>query len=620
MQATYANTTDPYYFGSSGHAVDDYLTFESYIRFNTDTNNFDIQVRAYIYTINKNNFPSVLSGNSTFTINGTKTTLTINESSGTWSTKSGIYPYYFYQDFDITSNLPAGIYNFTWYFPTINHTFTDTIDVNALLKGKTINYINNYYDYNPNNFNDSDIKPSIELGSLYSYTEFISKLEFGLNLIGSGTTPDVIAFQELENFKDRINDAYKLTYTFNPTEDELNILRNESSTGYYVYVYYLVRFTLFDGSTTIVKSKMATCEIQGEEDPPTMAPTVVDVNTSTVKLTGDSSKLIKFMSNVRYTVNGYAGTNSTISSQYVMNNSIKYEGDTGLITNIENGVFKFVLENNKGSIITQSITLDMVPYVKLTCNNVYCYPPDPETGDVYFKVKGNCYKGSFGASDNALTVQYRYKLSTDTAYIDWVDIPAANITRYDGPANYWEASGTIPSLDYTQTYQVQIRAVDSLAAAATPIMRLTTTPVFDWSKNDFKTNVPTIINGWTYGSNALLWEGESQMGDGATIYLNQPIQYVPHGIVLVFSAADDDVSWSSHFVPKEMININQGGGQTFIMANNTGMSIIGAKYLYIYDDMIKGHIGNSGGTTTHESTSSITTTSNHFVLRYVYGV
>lgn len=133
------------------------------------------------------------------------------------------------------------------------------------------------------------------------------------------------------------------------------------------------------------------------------------------------------------------------------------------------------------------------------------------------------------------------------------------------------------------------------------------------------------INGREYGANQILWQSGpagNHMNGEQTIYLEEPISAQPNGIILVFSYHElstgyaNNVGWSTHFVPKQMVNINGGGGQTFLMGLNAGFSLIGAKYLYIKDTSISGHSGNvSTGTN-----SGISFRNNEFVLRYVIGV
>jgi hypothetical protein len=561
-------------------------------------------------------------GDSTLTIGGYTIVLPITEEDLNVTSlpyHSVHWSYLWYPDleklfvYDDETNTGAIPFNenipYTWKFPGL--TFSGTIKVMDAYQTYVNEHTKYSSTYTPYNFNDYDTDPSIwcQMGNR-SYT-LREKIEVALS--SDGVNPDILPFTESEAVYPSNGGVFVLELT-QEAKDKLWTL---PSNNYFVDVYYIVRVTWVRGvvGTHAVAAK---CELL--ESPPSINPVVKDIYTETTRLTGDSSKLIRFMSIAEYNINGNAGTGSTIAEQYVMNNGTRYDGATGRINNVETGGFMFYLTNSRGMTVSQRVALDVIPYVKLTCNIDYVYPPDPETNEIYFKVKGNCFKGNFGVANNALVVQYRYRLTTDSNYGSWVNVPDSKITRPDGPANTWYAYGTIPNLDYTKNYQVQIRAIDSLATVESPIVRVTTTPVFDWSKEDFKTNVPTILNGWEYGSNMVLWQGKKQMNGDEYILFDTPIQSVPHGIVLVFSSVDSDAGWSTHFVPKEMVNLNQGGGHTFIMVNNSSVSLFGAKYLFIQDKRIDGYGPNDTGETTHSGTTSITSDNSRFVLRYVIGV
>lgn len=136
------------------------------------------------------------------------------------------------------------------------------------------------------------------------------------------------------------------------------------------------------------------------------------------------------------------------------------------------------------------------------------------------------------------------------------------------------------------------------------------------------------INGRQYGANKVLWSGEWHMNANQIANLSESVSAQPNGIVLVFSHFEPstgysrDVGWTTHFVPKQLVNVsqaniaNQTGGQSFLMGLNAGFGTIGAKYLFIENSRIGGHSGN----TSTGTNSGITFKNNQFVLRYVIGV
>jgi hypothetical protein len=119
----------------------------------------------------------------------------------------------------------------------------------------------------------------------------------------------------------------------------------------------------------------------------------------------------------------------------------------------------------------------------------------------------------------------------------------------------------------------------------------------------------------------LLWSGALVMHENHSLNLSEPISCQRSGIVLVFSRYYDgavrDYDFNVFFIPKYQIATHNGGGHTFLMANDGTLSAVGAKYLKIYNQRIDGHANNDADGT---GTSGIKYVNHGFVLRYVIGV
>lgn len=118
----------------------------------------------------------------------------------------------------------------------------------------------------------------------------------------------------------------------------------------------------------------------------------------------------------------------------------------------------------------------------------------------------------------------------------------------------------------------------------------------------------------------VLWEGGRYMTAGHTAELSEPVSQQDNGIVLVFSTYQDgapiDANFNHFFVPKKFVEIMPGYGIAFQM-NTVNFNTVGAKYLYIHDDYIKGNENNNLSGT---ATSGIVFNNAMYVLRYVLGV
>lgn len=346
---------------------------------------------------------------------------------------------------------------------------------------------------------------------------------------------------------------------------------------------------------------------------PLINPVIVDTNSATITVTGDSSKLVRYVSNAQVTVNaeGQAGADITF---YRVENGSRAFANTNVVTfeGVEDSIFRFQAVDSRTFITNKSVTVPFVPYVPVSCTISSSIASGD--GELNLGVQGAYFTGNFGATENSLRVYFRYRKRTETSFSSWIlmeEIVA------DEEAAQYEAHHIIYNLDYQSTYVFQIHVVDKLTEMYSPETTISTTPIFDWSHSDFNFNVPVTIQGKRFGGdNPILWQGNNAMGAEQWIELSQPISKQVHGIVLVFSGSNADTSWSTHFVPKEMVALNQGGGQLFIMAVNAGFSNFGGKYLYLSDEAIQGQQSN----TSSGNNSGIAFSNNNYVLRYVIGI
>lgn len=245
----------------------------------------------------------------------------------------------------------------------------------------------------------------------------------------------------------------------------------------------------YNGST-LIGSKTCSFVATANEaaSKPTLAPTVVDSNTATTALTGDSSKFIKYYSNASVTTGAAARNSSTLKSQKIVCGAKSLTTASGTISAVESASFTFSATDSRGYTTTQTVNKTLVEYVKLTCS---MEAGAPTTGGVVkIKASGNYWNGNFGKVANTLTVQYRYKVQGNT-YSSWTTATATK------SGNTYSANISISGLNYLNTYVFQVRAIDKLATVNSNEQTRKTTPVFDWGKDDFNINGTLKVNGNT---------------------------------------------------------------------------------------------------------------------------
>lgn len=130
---------------------------------------------------------------------------------------------------------------------------------------------------------------------------------------------------------------------------------------------------------------------------------VVDINSTTINLTGNANKLIRGVSTARATLTATAMRGSTIKSTKINGVSaaaLEVEG-------VQSGAFTFSAVDSRGWETTQTINLSMIPYIPLTAL-VNADRGAQGSDALRVTVKGNYFNGSFSTGvPNALTAEYR---------------------------------------------------------------------------------------------------------------------------------------------------------------------------------------------------------------------
>lgn len=413
-----------------------------------------------------------------------------------------------------------------------------------------------------------------------------------------------------------------LSYTFNFTTADKNALWSKLNEGSYTTSVRFYIKTVINGTTYW---DYVTRTLTFINYTPTLSPTVYDVNEKTLALTGNKNKLIRYMSTAYFDTGAQARKGATLDTQYVRNGDVTVtDQQTGTIEGVTSNTFYYSATDSRGNTERDFTVFNInngyfIEYVKLTCN----VSADQMTaeGNINITVTGKYYRGSLGATQNSLSL--RYSLNKENTEDIWTDLGTVTPT-VDSDNNY-TYTFTISGLDYLSVYKLSVCAKDKvMAEESVARYTLASTPVFDWSKNDFNFNVPVnMTQGYMYPQ-TILWTGESQLGASDTITLNEPINKQASGIVLIFSLYRDgkaeDVSVHSFFVSRVQTQYLFGGAvcpNLFMMGINSNLSIFGSKYVYISNTTLRGFSGNTSSGT---SQCGITFDNSKFVLRYVLGV
>ena len=415
-------------------------------------------------------------------------------------------------------------------------------------------------------------------------------------------------------YRDVDKNGTSYTYKFTKAEKELfqKHCANQKSCDVYFWI------TTVIGGKNYHHSLKRTLTIANAEL--TINPTVEDTNPASLEQTGNKSKVIRYVSNLKFSMNPNVKKFATLKSTTITCGGKTFNGTTGEIKQASSGQVEFNAVDTRGYTATIFYTQEVINYSKVTCS-MNIDAPNGE-GKSAIHLNGDFFNGNFGKMDNRLTLMYRFK-ENDGTYGNWITIKTAP-TLSNGR---YTVNHPLTGLNYLNKYTFQAKAVDVFYEALSAERVTKTTPIFDWSENDVRFNVPVNanaginINGITYGKQQVIADvGGKYMHGTQDEQLSMPISKTQNGIVLVFSdrsnGAVHDWGFNCFFVPKESVKKIDGKGYEFNMFRNN-FSAACSKYLYIYDTHIKGYEQNDKSGT---GATGIKFNNSAYVLRWVIAV
>lgn len=268
--------------------------------------------------------------------------------------------------------------------------------------------------------------------------------------------------------------------------------------------------TYSSSSSTTVLGSATTCAFTvTATGAPLVSGTVIDMNASTVALTGNSSTLIRYRSSPRCTITATPKNSSSISNVKICGSAVSgATGSDGVVTaekiysDASYTSYEFFATDSRGYSTSKIVSPTIVSYMELTCSPVISRPT-PTGNSIVMSASGALYRGSFGAAPNELILDYRYK-TTDGSYSSWHTIPSSSISIGSTKYTLTEFSLGV-DFDYKVSYVFQIRARDGGTVDGTRYTLSTVTktievqkgiPIFDWGENDFAFHVPVQMDGY----------------------------------------------------------------------------------------------------------------------------
>lgn len=242
----------------------------------------------------------------------------------------------------------------------------------------------------------------------------------------------------------------------------------------------------YSGSTRIGAEKSCTFTVTAPEANcrPEVSGTVIDINETTVALTGDPHILVRGMSTAQCTITAQAKNGASIKSKHI--GGVEVSDDLHTIPGVESGKISFSATDSRGYTGKVEKTVEMVDYVCLTCN-AEVMRTDPTSGNATLVISGNYFDSSFGAQENSLQLEYQ----VEGGQIEETE------RRVEGNRYYITAS--LSGMDYRKCHKITFTVLDMLTTLTKTLELGKGIPVFDWGEQDFTFHVPVHLGGGANG-------------------------------------------------------------------------------------------------------------------------
>lgn len=293
--------------------------------------------------------------------------------------------------------------------------------------------------------------------------------------------------------------------------------------------------------------------------------TIADQNATTIALTGDASKQVRYYSNTKISFTASAKNSASIAATSIGGVGTGATGSPSRTINaFEGGGVALGVTDSRGNGASATATPTMVNYVKLTSNH-RVYRPQPTDGTARIVFSGDYWAGNFGAVANTLTLRYRWK-PVGGSYSSWVNVTASV------SGGKYTATVDLTGFDYQQAFQFNLSIVDKLITFnvedTNALLREGET-VFDWGKKDFNFNVPVEVN-----NNLIRVHGKS--GSGSDIVVQSPDN--PRSKINIAATSSGDIGLWDGGLNTWLLqrNINNNASIPFPLVVDGHSSAIGA--------------------------------------------
>ena len=279
-------------------------------------------------------------------------------------------------------------------------------------------------------------------------------------------------------------------YVWNPTEEMLNtIYTNTPTRNFRTLTFRLSTYTDSTKATQIGDTnENSNVGMIVNANPTFTNFQYQDVNSKTISLTGNSSKIIKGYSTLHIS-NLVANANKGATLQLIQINDIQYPYDANFSIDLENWVSNnitiYVIDSRNNSTKLETlIGINFINYTEKTITNKSCLRDGSINEESVLSFSGTFFNSSFGAVDNVLTASYKYK---ETGSSEWINgNTTLNLTINNNNFNYegYIKGDTNVGFSADKSFDIQITISDLLSERITTLILAVREPAIDVYKSN----------------------------------------------------------------------------------------------------------------------------------------
>ena len=404
----------------------------------------------------------------------------LNSNIGSTGTRSGSFTFYAGETVVNTVNAWANHNNDGTFTLTGSAGFTST----AWGKGSSGNYSATLPTI-PRGSKINDFSGSFNLGDplTFSITKNVASY-YDVLKIGfiKDNTNEFLLLDTIENVENG--------YVWNPTESMLNtIYTNTPNKDFRILTFKLSTYTDSTKATQIGDTNENTIKGMIVNANPTFTSfNYEDVNSKTIALTGNSSKIVKGYSTLHIS-NLVANANKGATLQLIQINDIQYPYSENFTIDLENWVSNnitiYVIDSrNNSTKLEVLIGINFINYTEKTITNKSCLRDGSINEESVLSFSGTFFNSSFGAVDNTLNASYKYK---ETGSTEWLNgNTQLNLTINDNNFNYegYIKGDTNTGFSADKSFDIQITINDLLSERTTTLILAVGEPAIDIYKSN----------------------------------------------------------------------------------------------------------------------------------------